>query len=109
MRVAKPILETKLKKVVPVYNEKGKKFELLLEVTFQESDPLHFSYSLLDRWIKGTLVDKAILPEEAAELLYAKLFEIMKEKNQDFPFQIHVATLKAEKHLNVEVTMTYAK
>ncbi len=103
----KPIVNTTLRKEIVCYDVKGKKLKMLLEVSFSEFDPLQFEYSMLDQWIKSTLVGKTMFPEEAARLIYKKMYELTKEAGKDVPYTVHVCTNKHAENLNVDVNLQH--
>ena len=100
-------LVTTLNKEVECFDAKNKKYKLLITVEFEDYDPIQFSYSLLDQWIKKTIDRKAIFPEEVAKMVYEKMYVLTKEEGHDCSYTVTTTTVKHAENLNVKVSMTH--
>lgn len=102
-----PNVSTKLAKGVTCFDVKNKKYKMMIEITFTSYNPLHFAYSMLDQWIKATINDKTMFPEEAAKMVFEKMYEMTKEDGHDCPFTVSISTVKNKENLNVSVEMVH--
>ena len=103
----KPKFQTHLSKQVTCFDIKNQKYDVLIEVTFNDFEPIHFSYSLLDKWIKKTIVRKEIFPEEIAEMVYNQMLSVTVNEGHNIPFTVKISTVKSPEHLNVSCELTY--
>ena len=81
--------------------------QITYTVEFEDYDPIQFSYSLLDQWIKKTIDRKAIFPEEVAKMVYEKMYVLTKEEGHDCSYTVTTTTVKHAENLNVKVSMTH--
>ena len=100
-------VNTKLAKEVSCFDIKNKKYKMMIEVEFTDYNPIEFSYSMLDQWIKSTILQKTIFPEEVAQLVFEKMYSMTKDEGHACPFIVHVYTTKNKENLNVSVTMEH--
>ena len=102
-----PNVSTKLAKEVTCFDVKNKKYKMMIEITFTSYNPLHFAYSLLDQWIKATINQKTMFPEEAAQMVFEKMYQMTKDDGHDCPFTVSISTVKNRENLNVSVEMVH--
>lgn len=102
-------VKTKLAKEVTCFDIKNKKYKMMIEISFTEYNPLQFAYSILDQWIKSTINQKTIFPEEAASMVYEKMMQMTKEEGHDCPFIVSIYTVKNRENFNVSVTLEHEK